>query len=335
MQFSSYGNWVKPIPQLLSRYGQDGHALLAELGIDSQPNQRIPVEKTALAWRRAAERTGEPAIGLLAAQATQPASWGELGLAILCAESLHHAIALLLKYPAFISDSVTIQTREQGDRFILEVIPATASLPGVESLEFGMATGFQMLRSIFPGQLQLRQLVLTRAADTNLAPYRDFYGCNDVLTEAAVSQQIYDCADIHQPLPFANPALVEHHEALLQKQLQRAAATRTPLDIDATDLVAQLTAAIRRQIQAGDVDQAAIAQQMNLSPRHLQRKLKARQLRFTDLVDKVRREDALRLLRDGGRPLTEVAHQLGFSDHSNFTRAFKRWFGQTPTQFLA
>jgi AraC-like DNA-binding protein len=334
VQFSSYGNWVKPIPQVLSHYGIDGHALLAELGINGQADQRIPVEQTALAWRRAAETTGEPAIGLMAAKTTQPASWGELGLAVMCAGSLHHAITLLLKYPAFISDSITLQTDERDDEFILEVTPATPQLPGVESLEFGMATGFQLLRAIFPGQLRLKALALTRADTTDLTPYQEFYGCERIQTRSPVGRQVYYREDVHQVLPFANAALVHHHEALLQQQL-RPTTQHTPVPLPTRDLVQQLTQAIRQQIQAGDVDQAAIARQMNISPRHLQRKLKARHLRFTDLVDAVRRDDALRLLRDGRRPLTEIAHQLGFSDHSNFSRAFKRWYGKTPTQFLA
>ncbi|UTA47268.1 AraC family transcriptional regulator [Simiduia sp. 21SJ11W-1] len=328
MQFSSYGNWVKPIPQLLRRYGADGDALLTELGIECQPDQRIPVEKTAAAWRRAAETIGEPAIGLLAAEAAQPASWGELGLAVMCSESLAHAIALLLKYPAFISDSIHISTHVRGDEYVLEVVPATPQLPGVESLEFGMATGFQLLRAIFPGKLALRSLALTRTDETDLAPYRDFYGCSSVTTKSPIARQVYALADIHQPLPFANETLVRHHEALLQQQLVRS-------QPQAPDLIRQTLNAIRLQMAAGDLDQTVIARQLNMSPRHLQRKLKARELRFTDLVDQVRRDHALNLLRDGQRSLTEIAHLLGFSDHSNFTRAFKRWFGKPPTQYLS
>lgn len=328
MQFSSYGNWVKPIPQLLRRYGADGDALLTELGIECQPDQRIPVEKTALAWRRAAEAIGEPAIGLLAAEATQPASWGELGLAVMCSESLGHAIALLLKYPAFISDSVHISTCIQGDDYVLEVIPATPELPGIESLEFGMATGFQLLRAIFPGQLALRALTLTRKDTTDLTPYQRFYSCDKVDFGSPIARQVYALQDIHQPLPFANETLVRHHEALLQQQLERS-------QPQTTDVIRQTLNAIRLQMATGELDQSAIARQLNMSPRNLQRKLKARQLRFTDLVDQVRRDHALNLLRDGQRSLTEVAHLLGFSDHSNFTRAFKRWFGKPPTQFLS
>ncbi len=330
MQFSSYGNWVKPIPHLLNRFGADGHALLAELGIERQASGRIPVEKTALAWRRAAETIGEPAIGLLAAEAAQPASWGELGLAIMCSESLGHAIALLLKYPAFISDSVHIATRVEGDAFILDVTPATPELPGIESLEFGMATGFQLLRAIYPGQLTLRSLTLTRDESTDLGPYRRFYGCDDVQTGSPIARQVYALHDTQVALPFANEALVRHHESLLQQQLQQQLTQP-----HSPDLERLILNAIGLQMATGAVDQGAIARQLNMSARHLQRKLKARQLRFTDMVDQVRRDHALNLLRDGRRSLTEVAHLLGFSDHSNFTRAFKRWFGQTPTQYLA
>ena len=72
---------------------------------------------------------------------------------------------------------------------------------------------------------------------------------------------------------------------------------------------------------------------MNLSARQLQRQLAEAGQRFTDLRDAVQREMAEQWLRHSERSLAEITFRLGFSDQSNFSKAFKRWTGQTPGQF--
>lgn len=327
--YSSYGNWVKPIPQVLARYGVDGHALLVRLGLDNhQAGERLPVQKTAEAWRIAAQLSGEPAIGVRAAESIQAASWGELGLAVLCCENLHQAIALLLKYPAFISDSITISAIENQHTLTLDILPASAEAPGVESLDFGMAAGFQLLRSVFPGQLSLKELVLTRKHLADRKPYQDFYGCEHVQVNSASARQVYALSDIYQPLPFANGELASHHEELVKRQLQRQG-----FALAQNNLMERVTAKIREQLLTGDLCQNHVAAALNLSSRHLQRKLKEQNTQFSHMVEQLRRNDSLTMLKARDKSLSDVAQQLGFSDHSNFTRAFKRWYGITPSQF--
>ena len=38
-------------------------------------------------------------------------------------------------------------------------------------------------------------------------------------------------------------------------------------------------------------------------------------------------------IREGDYSLSQIAFLLGFSDQSNFSRAFKRWTGSTPGDY--
>lgn len=78
---------------------------------------------------------------------------------------------------------------------------------------------------------------------------------------------------------------------------------------------------------------SAVASQMGLGPRTLQRRLSESGRSFQGIVDLARKELALRLLRETELCLAEIAFLAGFSEQSGFTRAFKRWAGQTPRSF--
>lgn len=79
--------------------------------------------------------------------------------------------------------------------------------------------------------------------------------------------------------------------------------------------------------------QSFVAEQLHCSERTLQRQLKAHQLNFQNLVDEYRFEKSQQLLRQG-KSFSEVAERLHYADQSAFSRAFKRWSGLTPKQYL-
>ena len=53
----------------------------------------------------------------------------------------------------------------------------------------------------------------------------------------------------------------------------------------------------------------------------------------TALVDHVLEMRATQMLREEGLSVSEVAFRLGYNDVSNFSRAFRRWTGQSPSDF--
>ena len=78
---------------------------------------------------------------------------------------------------------------------------------------------------------------------------------------------------------------------------------------------------------------AEVAARIGMSSRTLQRRLSADGLAYQDLVLDARKTLSERLLRRTDYALAEIAFLTGFSDQSTFTRAFKRWNGQTPADY--
>ena len=78
-----------------------------------------------------------------------------------------------------------------------------------------------------------------------------------------------------------------------------------------------------------------VASAMGCSRQTLYRRLKAEGLTFEQVLDGLRHRLALKLMRDGKPAVKDTAYRLGFSDPAAFSRAFKRWTGQSPAMFKA
>ncbi len=77
----------------------------------------------------------------------------------------------------------------------------------------------------------------------------------------------------------------------------------------------------------------AVAERLHMSDRTLKRQLAAESTSFSTLVDEVRYRHATSLLSRTDFTLEQIADELGYSDVANFSRAFKRWSGRSPSNW--
>ena len=71
-----------------------------------------------------------------------------------------------------------------------------------------------------------------------------------------------------------------------------------------------------------------------MSSRTLIRKLALEGTKFQIIRDEQAKKQAANYLTDASLSVESIGHLLGFSDASSFRRSFKRWFGETPSQYL-
>ncbi|MCK5790715.1 MAG: helix-turn-helix transcriptional regulator [Ketobacter sp.] len=98
-------------------------------------------------------------------------------------------------------------------------------------------------------------------------------------------------------------------------------------------LVIQLSLWLEGQLPEGEPLLKDAAAQYNMSVRSLQRRLGEESLTWNQLVERTRRTLVERHLKISGTTVTQLAFLLGFSDVSSFSRAFKKWYGISPSQF--
>lgn len=83
-----------------------------------------------------------------------------------------------------------------------------------------------------------------------------------------------------------------------------------------------------------DIKIDRIARSTGIHPRKLQRALREDGTSFSRLLDDEKRLRAVQAIQAGEQPIASVAASVGFSDPANFNRAFRRWTGQSPSEFL-
>ena len=100
--------------------------------------------------------------------------------------------------------------------------------------------------------------------------------------------------------------------------------------------MARVRGLLIRNLGVGNAEAAslsAVASELRLPGRTLQRRLAAEGTSFAALLDSVRHELAIEHMADPRTSLAEIAFALGFADQAGFHRAFMRWTGRTPGEY--
>ena len=105
------------------------------------------------------------------------------------------------------------------------------------------------------------------------------------------------------------------------------------LEISAIKIASDVETLIQDALPSGIPSVIQIGTHMGMSSRTLTRRLSERGLTFRDLVKQTQEKISKDLLKNSSNTVSEIAFQTGFSEQSAFSRAFKRWTGQSPVEF--
>jgi AraC-like DNA-binding protein len=111
---------------------------------------------------------------------------------------------------------------------------------------------------------------------------------------------------------------------LLEERLVRLGSGGAPVVLE------RLRAAVRAEMGAGRPTLASVARRLGVSGRTLRRQLEAQHISLRTLVAAAQRAYATERLARGAT-VKELAFELGFSEPSAFSRAYKRWTGSPPS----
>lgn len=314
----------------LAYYDCDPAPLFERAGIDlsecNDPNARFPTACMQKLWALSVEATGDPCFGLTAARQFQPAVLQGLGFAWLASDTLRDALRRLARYSRMINPLINIQIEDTAQTTDL-VILGPGKWPNYvhAASDLAMAALLQMCRSTAGEGLDPIHVTLRRPKPPFPCIERFDHVFRSPIDYGAPDNRLrFDEKIIDMPLATANPELARINDQVVVDYLAR---------FERASITMQVRSWIIQHLPDGAPSQETIANALHLSLRSLQRKLKEEDVTFKNLLEDTRRELALQYIRESYRSIGEITYMLGFSEPSNFTRAFKRWTGMSPAEY--
>jgi AraC-like DNA-binding protein len=326
---STLSSWALLIWKAVESHGREPRALFEHAGLDPtklrDPDARYPIAALARLWRLAALDTGDPCIGLTAARFWHPTTLHALGYSWLASASLKEALERLVRYHRLVSDGFEPRLEAAGGEYRLVLRVAEPVRPVPEAVDAGMAVLVALCRVSCGEGFRPRRVALARPAPPDRTPYARVFGA--VIEFGAREAELrLDRSAVEAPVPTGNAELARANDGVIVDYLAR---------FDRASVARQLELRLLEQLPSGRASQESVAKALAMSCRTLQRKLSAEGTTFRRMLDATRRHLGAEYVRQRRLSVNEIAFLLGFSEPANFSRAFRRWTGCSPSAYRA
>lgn len=192
------------------------------------------------------------------------------------------------------------------------------------AVELKVSSAITVARDLYGPQFHFNEVQLRYPAPAHAAAYARCLQC-PIEYGQEVNQIIFRDADavmqgISRPDPITHALAIDFCDQEAKK-------------LTATVSQAESVAALLNRSPNSFPCIEKVASDLLLHPRTLRRRLKAEGTSFTEIVHQHRLQLAIRYLSRNVLSNEEIAAKLGYSEASNFRKAFLTWTGNTPNSF--
>jgi AraC-like DNA-binding protein len=320
--------------ELLESWGIPRKAVLqrariaAEGFADARGDARLTLAEADALFTAARELAGRSDVAFEFGLRIKPTSHGLLGLALMGCPDVHALWQLAARQQYHLTEAFRLHFERAGGGGRGSYTPLIVMPP--ERLAFNLevfaVSTHNTLRLLLGDSLLPFEIRLGMAAPPHHARYQALQPTRFVFDPSQPPGVVVtlDRALLEMPLPMAAPAIVRDVERHLTSLVPQR---------EADACWAEVVGQILRQVRGQQVTLKSVATQIGVSTRTLERRLAAEGVRFGVLCDQVRFERARALLRDGELGVAQVATTLGYRDAANFSRAFRRLAGMSPSAY--
>jgi AraC-like DNA-binding protein len=318
---------ARGLAELAVSKGADPTELAARSGIAPQDladvDRRVPFSNYVALMRAGQLLANDPALALHYGETNDMSRISVVGLIAYACETMAEAMAQVNRYGRLV-----VEVDGPKDRF--SVAQRDGAFWAVDNREnpnaFPELTESTFARMICgPRRFGVNQLA-TAVHVTHLAPaywseYERVYGA-PVTFEAGWNAVRLDAVSMTHKISveprYVFGVLSAHADALLRRLAS------------ATSARGRVEGLLMPILHKGETSVDGIAAKMGMSRQTLFRQLRDEGATFEKVLDDLRRQLALDYLGAKKVSVTETAYLVGFSEPAAFSRAFKRWTGQSP-----
>jgi AraC-like DNA-binding protein len=320
---------LRALAGLAIRNGWDADELMLSAGIAPQTlrnrGSRVTPEQVGRLVKALACAADDEMLGLGAA-AVPPGTLRMLGHALLGAADLGHAVQRFQDFKRALPGIPGIDLVAPGATARLSFEISAFARPMGVLVDTVLAVTHRIMAWATNSRIQLERVELPHALALDIDDYDIVFGA-PVVSNAAEPALIFPATVLVSPIVrtqedldnFSRNAMAEivsrrDYALLFEDQVRRILEDcKTRQWLDAEDTAARLA----------------------ISPQTMRRKLRQEGSSFSQIREDVRRHAAITSLAIGQESIAALSRRLGFSEPSAFTRAFRRWTGTAPSDFLS
>ncbi|CAN7399275.1 AraC family transcriptional regulator [Phenylobacterium sp. LjRoot219] len=323
---------LRKYAEFVTQLGGDAQALLAKFQIDpaALANRHAVVAYRAFVQllERTAVELACPDFGMrLAAVQDGTKVLGPLEVAMRNSATVGAAFRYCAEHVRAYSTATQVSLEERpGEEgiFLHCEILVPKLPPHPQTMEHGLLLTQHAARQLSGGQMQAREIWFTHDPVSPMGTYRANFGAV-VKFGQPMNGAWFDARDFEAPIPDSDPQLYELAASFIEQRFPSSE----------PGLSTRVRAIVERLLTAGGCTYGGVASELGMHPRTLQRRLRTEGESFEAIKDSVRRDVALRYLRQPEIPLIRVAEMLGYSETSVLSRSCYRWFAASPRQLRA
>jgi AraC-like DNA-binding protein len=328
---SSYGsvNVILPLLEYLENEGFDLKTILARVGIPESALEdtktRFPKRRFQALWQVASEATGDPAIALRVSTMVKASALGIIGYLASASESRRNAFELVKGLTPLLWEDVECDLETGSEVAFIRC--STGSSPEARrfTTEYAIGLTVTMSRVLGAGRSDPLEARFSYSAPAYADEYERILRL-PIRFDAGEDGVLFPISMMDSLNPSADAALRQLLEGYAADQLAKIPTS--------AQFSQRIRACILSMLPLGGLTADTVAAQFSMSNRTLRRRLQQEATSYQEILDDVRAELAGHYLAKEKRGIDEVAFLLGFSDPSAFTKAFRRWTGQTPANFV-
>jgi len=294
----------------------------------TDPDLRVPNELVLRLYELGFRVTGRRDLPLVVACGMTIEHLGVMGFTIVTAPDGPTACLRAVRYARVVFDhGWDWGLQYEGDAIRVSCAVGVPTRVGEQlNCEAAVATWVRCFREVSRVDMRPRSVRFPHPGPSDDTAHRAFFK-GPVQFGTGVCDFVFDRADAERAvLPKAdsvmNAFFTRYANALLEQHVE-------------TDrsVVERVREYVERRLADGEPTAEAAAKELAMSGRTLRRVLQDAGTTFRELVEEVRLERARALLGQPNVTVSETAYLLGFGDLTAFSRAFKRWTGQSPREY--
>jgi AraC-like DNA-binding protein len=307
----------------------DPDLVFSKCGIPSKNSEDydvpIPVHQIALVLELAAEVTDNPRMGMNMGQQYHYEAGSLLIMAVLAAPNVAAGLKCLNQYDKYVDTGITTTFNFDSAtaQFSSDIIaPESVKLDQLN--EYLITFLVRTLNIATRKNMPLQQVSLRHKSDRNVKALEAFFDAPVKFSQT--SNKLYFDRDYLQQRFLSS-------NSLLFDVLTNALDTYFSPSAETSDFVDRVSREIIRCGPDESPTAENIAQRLAISPRTLRRRLADEEHSFQGAKNLAREKRAKYYLGHTNMSLSEISFELGYSEMSAFSRAFRTWRGVTPQAY--